>query len=450
MLNDNLPEQVRWALDCLERAGFEAYMVGGCVRDAVMGRIPSDYDITTSARPGEVMKVFDGEKIIETGLKHGTVTLLRRGMPLEITTYRVDGLYTDNRHPESVAFTSSIREDTARRDFTINSVAFSPVRGFADFYGGVKDIQVGIIRCVGDPEKRFREDALRIIRALRFAAVTGFEIEEATFKAACENSGLLRNISVERIREELVKLLCGQYAGRVLKKGVRIIGEVIPEVLPMVGFPQHNRHHIYDVWEHTVAAVDAAPQEKCLRLAALFHDIGKPGCFSVDEKGVGHFYGHAAVSEEITANVMSRLKFDKETKSHVRKLVACHDMQIEPTAKAVRRAMNKLSPDILYDLLKLKRADNMAQSPQYRDRQKYYDEIRLIADEILKEEQCFSLKDLTVNGSDLIRLGVPQGPQVGIILQELLQGVIDGELPNKRTVLEEKILQNEGLNAKKY
>ena len=243
MLNDNLPEQVRWALDCLERAGFEAYMVGGCVRDAVMGRIPSDYDITTSARPGEVMKVFDGEKVIETGLKHGTVTLLRRGMPLEITTYRVDGLYTDNRHPESVAFTSSIREDTARRDFTINSVAFSPVRGFADFYGGVKDIQVGIIRCVGDPEKRFREDALRIIRALRFAAVTGFEIEEATFKAACENSGLLRNISVERIREELVKLLCGQYAGRVLKKGVGIIGEVIPEVLPMVGFRQHNRHH---------------------------------------------------------------------------------------------------------------------------------------------------------------------------------------------------------------
>ena len=238
MLNDNLPEQVRWALDCLERAGFEAYMVGGCVRDAVMGRIPSDYDITTSASPGEVMKVFDGEKIIETGLKHGTVTLLRRGMPLEITTYRVDGLYTDNRHPESVAFTSSIREDTARRDFTINSVAFSPVRGFADFYGGVKDIQVGIIRCVGDPEKRFREDALRIIRALRFAAVTGFEIEEATFKAACENSGLLRNISVERIREELVKLLCGQYAGTLLiddiqRRNSSTVSEVNPPTIGM-------------------------------------------------------------------------------------------------------------------------------------------------------------------------------------------------------------------------
>ncbi len=437
-----LPKEVSFALNMLCSNGFEAYIVGGCVRDSLMSLKPKDYDITTSALPEETKKIFKEFNLIETGIKHGTVTVIIDGIPLEITTYRVDSDYSDNRHPDSVNFTRSLKEDASRRDFTMNAIAYSDSDGIKDFFNGQADIQNGIIRCVGDADKRFNEDALRIMRALRFASVLGFSVEDNTKKAIFKNKALLLNISAERLASELSKLLRGKDAGKILTEYIDVLGVIIPELLPMKGFNQHNCHHIYDVLEHTAQVIDNIPPSVDLRLSALFHDIGKPPCFALSEDGVGHFYGHAKISAQLSLEIMTRLKYDNQTKDVVCTLVKAHDVQIENTEKAVKRALNKYTPEIFSKLILLKRADNFGQNPEYRFRQNGYDALEKTAQKILSEKQCFSLKNLAVNGNDLIKLGIKPGPEMGNILNMLLEKVINGELTNDKQRISEYIADN--------
>ena len=416
----------------IEDAGYQGYIVGGCVRDALMGKEPHDYDITTSALPDEVKDVFAGYKVIETGIKHGTVTVLMEGYPLEITTFRVEGEYLDGRRPSSVSFTRNLREDVARRDFTMNAMAMD-VRGEVfDYFGGKEDLKVGVIRAVGEANARFEEDALRIMRALRFASVTGFEIEAATADALFECKQLLTRISAERIREELVKLLLGKDAKGVLLKYWEVLTVIIPELAPMKDFEQKNKWHIYPVHEHTAVAVQSAPVEAALRITMLLHDIGKPKCFCIGADGEGHFYGHANVSMDMARDILNRLKFDNETKDRVIRAIKYHDVQIEPATKQVKRALNKYTVEGFFDLVSVKRADNRAQNPNLASRQDYLDSLVQIADEIIKEEQCFALKDLAVNGCDLIEMGMKPGKEIGQVLEALLEAVIEEKLPNDK------------------
>jgi len=437
-----LPDEVHTALTRLRAAGYEAYVVGGCVRDACMGRVPGDYDITTSALPEETETVFSGDRIIETGLKHGTVTVLLNGAPLEITTFRVDGTYSDGRHPDAVSFTGSLTEDLSRRDFTMNAMAFAPDTGFADPFGGQGDIADRVIRCVGDPETRFTEDALRILRALRFAAVLGFSLDPETAAAARKCGNLLRLVSAERIAAELTKLLCGGDARRVLTEYPDILGAVLPEMLPMAGFDQRNPHHVYDVLEHTAAAVEAAPPEPVLRLAALLHDVGKPDCFTLDEAGVGHFYGHAKRSAAMADAVLERLRFDRARRERITALVLHHDREIEPTEPAVTRALSRLTPELFFELLALKRADTLALAPAYRGRTAELDRLEAMAKEILEKPVCLSRRDLALDGDDLRRLGVSPGKAMGAALERALEAVISGEVPNEQVAILDYLRKN--------
>ena len=430
-----LPQSVSQALSMLEDAGYEAFIVGGCVRDFLMGLPPKDYDITTSALPAQTARVFDAYPVIETGIQHGTVTVVMDGVPLEITTYRTEGTYSDNRHPDSVSFTASLREDVARRDFTMNAIAYSPVRGLIDHFGGAEDIRGGIIRCVGDPDTRFREDALRMMRGIRFASALGFAIEEKTAAAIRENKERISTVSAERIRVELTKLLCGANVKNVLMDWWDVLGVVIPEILPMHGFDQRTPYHIYDVWEHTAVAVSETPPVTHLRLSALLHDIGKPPSFFTDEKGVGHFYGHPAVSEKMAEEILARLKYDNVTRRRVVTLVREHDRIIEPTETAVKRALFRLTPEVFFNLLIIKRADNLAQSPNYRDRLATYDRIESMAQDILERNECVSVATLAVNGGDLIAIGMKPGKEIGEMLSLLLEQVIRGDLANDRDEL---------------
>ena len=434
-----IPEHITKAVDLLNHEGYEAYLVGGCVRDALLGVSPKDYDITTSALPEQTKEVFREYHVIETGIKHGTVTVVIDHSPIEITTYRVDQKYLDHRHPESVVFTSSLKEDLARRDFTINAMAYHPQTGIIDLYGGKEDLKTCTIRCVGDPETRFNEDALRILRALRFASRYDSPIDESTEKAMRKCSMLLREISAERIASELNEILCGKGIRRILIEETDILGIPIPELLPMKGFDQNNPHHIYDVLTHTAVAVESIPPEKVLRLSALFHDIGKPLSYSVDENGVGHFYGHAKKSETIAARILKRLKYDNETTDSVLTLVKYHDLHLEENEKSIKRLLRKIGPAMFDKLILLYRADNLAQAPAYRYRQEGFDRLSALAEKVLSEEQCFTLKDLAVNGSDLIRMGYKPGPKIGVILDKLLTKVIDGKLNNEKDELVEFI-----------
>lgn len=438
----HIPDNIRKAIDLLNSAGYEAYLVGGCVRDALLGTEPKDHDITTSALPEQTKEVFRDYHVIETGIKHGTVTAVIEGDPIEITTYRVDQEYTDHRHPESVTFTSSLKEDLARRDFTINAMAYHPEEGLIDYYGGEEDIKTCRIRCVGDPDARFNEDALRILRALRFVSRFDSEIEEETDLAMRKNALLLNEISKERIASELNGILCGKGVQRILTEYTDILGVPVPELLPMKGFEQNNPHHIYDVLTHTAVAVASIPPEKDLRLAALFHDIGKPLCYSEGEDGVGHFYGHAKLSEDIARNVLNRLRYDNQTKDSVLRLVKYHDLHLEESETAVKRLLRKIGPEMFRKLILLYRADNLAQSLEYRDRQAGYDRLSEIADRILEEEQCFSLKDLAVSGHDIIDMGFDPGSRIGTILNDLLTQVIDGKLKNEKEELTGYVQKN--------
>lgn len=421
-----LPQQATDALNTLESGGYEAWLVGGCVRDAAMGMAAHDFDMATTARPDEVLGAFRGCRVIETGLQHGTVTVLMGGMPLEITTCRTaDG-----------GFSQSIEEDLSLRDFTINAMAYHPQRGLLDPFGGMADLEKGVIRCVRNADERFLEDTLRMLRAARFASTLGFAIEPETQAAIQRHGALLASVSAERVATEFVKLLCGKNARRVILEEIDLIGVFIPEALPMRRFDQHNHHHIYDVLTHTAVAVENVPAEPVLRLAAFLHDIGKPPCYFLGEDGEGHFYGHAAKSTEMAGAILARLKLDNHTRETVERLVKYHDHVIEPTPRAVKRMLGKLGTEGFAQLIALKRADNLAQHPDYRGRQKELDELLSIRDEVIAGQQCFSMKDLAINGRDLIRLGMKPGPQMGAALNALLEAVIEERVENTKEALE--------------
>ena len=447
-----IPEGVRELLERLEAAGYEAWCVGGCVRDALLAdlrvlngtrppvRAPEDWDVTTSALPEEVMALF-GDRALPTGLRHGTVTVKTPGRAVEVTTYRLDGEYRDRRHPEQVTFTRSLEEDLARRDFTVNAMALSLRGELRDPLGGRRDLESGVLRCVGDPDRRFQEDALRIMRGMRFAAVLGLEGEDETGAAMERNRELLRDIAPERIQTEMTKLLCGRCAREALDRHPGIVGVFWPEVLPMVGFDQRNIHHCYTVWDHSTTALANTPPVPELRYAALLHDIGKPSVFTLDKGGVGHFYGHAGRSCELAEGMLRRLRLPNEFRERVVRLIAWHDRDIPRTDKGVGRALRRLGEEELRLLLALKRADNLAQAPAYRGRQLEIAKGEAILDRLLAEDACFSLRQLAVNGNDLKALGL-RGPAVGQTLETLLNRVVDGELPNERAALLEFVTES--------
>lgn len=428
-----MPKYVKDVLTALEAAGHEAWCVGGCVRDTLLDRTPEDWDVTTDALPEETMALF-GPHAFPTGLKHGTVTVRVEHRSVEVTTYRVDGAYHDHRRPDEVTFTRSLEEDLRRRDFTVNAMAMDLRGELRDPFGGQADLKAGLLRCVGEPDRRFGEDALRILRGLRFAAVLGFAIEPATAAGIHRNKELLRDIAAERIQAELMKLLRGDAAAEVLREYPDVIGVFWPEVLPMVGFDQRNFHHCYDVWEHTLHAVAAVPGDPVLRCVMLLHDIGKPKCFTVDEKGLGHFYGHPAISRDLADRMLRRLKCATEFRETVVRLVEWHDRDVPRTDKAIRKALGALGERDLRRLIQVKRADNLAQAPQFWDRQAEIDKAEVILDRLLAEDACFSLKQMAVNGKDLTELGL-SGPAVGRALNVLLERVVSGELPNEREAL---------------
>lgn len=431
----NVPPQVNTALERLEGAGYEALLVGGAVRDYVRdGRAAKDWDITTNALPEQVKQVFSDYHLIETGLKHGTVTVMIDHEPLEITTYRIDGDYTDHRHPDAVRFTRSLREDMERRDFTMNALAYNPRLGVVDLVGGRADIEDGIIRCVGEPDRRFQEDGLRILRGLRFASVYGMRLEATTSSAIHRNKDLLQNIAAERIREELTKLLCGRGAAAILRDYADVIAVPIPELAPMFGFEQHNPHHDKDVWEHTIAVVDSIQPQPVLRWAALLHDAGKPQCFAIGDDGLGHFYGHAAKSTSIADSVLGRLRFDNASRERIVRLVRYHDMPITAERKRIKRLMSKHGEEAARQLIALHRADACGQSALCEPRLAVFDEAAGLIDELLAEETCFALKDLSIKGEDVMALGF-RGREVGKALQACLDAVLDERIHNDRDEL---------------
>ncbi|MBE6632904.1 MAG: HD domain-containing protein [Ruminococcaceae bacterium] len=424
-----------FAMERLERAGYEAYAVGGCVRDSLLQGTPNDWDLTTNASPRETLACFPDCRVIETGLQHGTVTVIYEGEQLEITTYRVDGDYKDNRHPASVTFSRRLEDDLSRRDFTVNAMAYHPDRGLVDRFGGQADLAAGLIRCVGDAERRFHEDGLRILRAIRFASVLGFSLEEKTARAVHSCKHLLKNIAAERIREEFNKLICGKGAVEILRDYVDVIAEFLPEVSPMVGFDQQSRFHRFDVWEHTLFALSQTDSPRLnVRLGILLHDVGKPLCFTKDEKG-GHFKGHAEAGVRLTDEIMRRLRYDNATRELMLKLVRYHDIPIQAEKKHIKRAILRFGERGLADLLEIQRCDRVAHQIGHTELPDWYADIPVIWEEIRREGACLSLKDLAVNGNDLIALGYRPGKELGACLNRLLNAVIDEELPNDREIL---------------
>lgn len=441
-----IPPKVTHILQILIDAGYEANLVGGCVRDLLRGVKPHDWDICTSARPEESERCFAGRRMIETGLKHGTITVLEDGESFEITTYRTEGPYSDRRRPDYVEFVTSLEADLARRDFTMNAIAMDLEGNLCDPFGGAEDIRAGIIRCVGEPARRFQEDGLRVMRALRFGAVLGCEIEEKTAQAIHDNRAVLKRVAAERINTELCKLLVGQRAGNILRQYPDVLCEFWPELGPLAALEQNNPWHCWDGWEHTIHAVQAAPAELTLRLTMLLHDIGKPDCKSTGEDGFDHFYGHPAVSAKLAEEMLRRLKFDRKTRERVVTLVKHHDTQIPD--RSIRKWLGRLGPEAFFQLLEVKRADSMGQAAEkVGGRRRALEEMRLAAEEILAQGQCFSLKDLAVKGQDVIAAGVPPGPEVGRTLNRLLEQVLSGKLCNSRETLLEALRSREDPSA---
>ncbi|MDO5131475.1 MAG: CCA tRNA nucleotidyltransferase [Eubacteriales bacterium] len=433
--NIHIPPGAAGILRVLEDHGHEAFVVGGCVRDSLLGREPHDWDITTSARPEEVKALF--RRTIDTGLKHGTVTILAGGEAYEVTTYRVDGEYLDGRHPSDVTFTSSLREDLLRRDFTINAMAYSDSAGLQDCFGGLEDLERGRIRAVGDPVKRFEEDALRIMRAVRFAAQLGYEVEENTVAAMKALAPTLAKISAERIAAELEKLLVSPHPEKLLMAyECGITAVVLPEFDRCMETPQNNPHHQYNVGVHTVRSIMQARPDRVLRLAILMHDFGKPQCRTTDENGVDHFYGHPEVSAGLADSAARRLKLDNETRRRVVRLVKFHDNAPRLTKPGVRKAVILIGEDLFPLYLEVKEADTLAQS-LYRRQEKldFLAKVRRLYEEILRDRDCLSLRDLAVKGDDLMAAGVPEGKEVGRILRKMLQDVLDEPAHNNRDYL---------------
>lgn len=432
----DMPKNVDTAINLLQSAGFEAYAVGGCVRDSLLGKTPNDWDITTSAKPEDMKSVFADFHCIDTGIKHGTVTVVIDGEPLEITTFRLDGEYEDNRHPKSVTFTSDLGADLGRRDFTVNAMAYSKMTGTVDLFGGQNDLKNKIIRCVGDPDRRFNEDALRILRALRFASALDFEIEEKTAQSLLKNCALLGNISEERIAKELLKLVCGKGAKRILTDFAPVLFEILPELQPMYKNSHDNPHHCYDIYEHTLIAVESIDPEPTLRFAMLLHDCGKPAVKKFDENGVAHFYGHQRISAEISAQILARLKVSNKFRDEILFLVSNHDRwELYENTEKMPRYLSKFGLDGVLKLLKVMRADVLAQSPEYRHRLDQIADAEEIAKNLAEQKPCLSLSELQINGRTLMDIGIPQGRKLGAVLAQLLDEVIDGVTKNTQEAL---------------
>lgn len=434
-----LPVKVKYILDTLNKAGYEGYAVGGCVRDSLLKKTPWDWDITTSARPDQVKAVF--AKTIDTGIKHGTVTVLLEGEGFEVTTYRIDGDYADGRHPSQVTFTRCLSEDLKRRDFTINAMAYNEMEGLVDLFDGMGDLQRGLIRCVGDPKERFTEDALRMLRAVRFCAQLGFPMEERTKQAIRELAFMLRKISAERIQTELVKLLVSQHPGEVRSLWETGIAAVLfPWLDAMMDTPQNTPYHCYSVGEHTLRSLDYVPADKVLRLTMLLHDMAKPALRTTDERGRDHFKGHPREGARMAREVMRQLKFDNDTTDRVTALVLWHDDNPPVTPANIRRAIRRVGLVQYPDLFAVKRADTMAKSDyQKSEMLSYIDEYEAQYCQIMEEEQCVTLKDLAVNGKDLMEAGMKPGKELGEALNRLLELVLEHPEYNTREILLEKL-----------
>lgn len=441
-----LPQNVDYIIKELINHGFDAYAVGGCVRDSVLLKEPTDWDITTSAKPEEVKEIF--RRTIDTGIEHGTVTVMLEREGYEVTTYRIDGEYEDNRHPKEVAFTDDLIEDLKRRDFTINAMAYNDVKGLVDIFGGHRDLNNKVIRCVGSSCERFEEDALRILRAIRFSAQLGFRIHEDTLAAIRWKAGNLKNISAERIRVELCKLLISDYPEKLIDAYENGITKVIlPEFDAMMETEQNNPHHSYSVGIHTINAVKAVGVDKqvtskdklILRWAMLLHDVEKPGCRFVGEDGKDHFWGHQEKGAETAKMILRRLKFDNETTDYVYRLVKWHDYSFTLTEKAMRRAVSTIGIDLMDLLFEIKRGDILAQNPDtIPDKLVSLVIAKVLVEDIKAQNQCVNLKMLNINGRDLISIGFLKGKQIGEVLNHLLDLVIEDPALNKKEILLER------------
>ncbi len=441
----SIPAGAKTILSTLNAGGFEAYLVGGCVRDLLRGAAPQDWDICTSALPREIEACFPGVRVVETGLKHGTVALLLDDGLYEVTTYRSDGTYSDGRHPDAVRFVSRLGSDLERRDFTMNAMALGLDGALQDPFGGAEDIRRGVVRCVGDPDRRFQEDGLRLMRCLRFSACLEYAVEEETGAAVRRNLPMLDRVAAERVNAELCKLLMGPGCVDILRAYPEVFCRFWPNLGPLVALEQHNPWHCYGGWEHTLHALSAAPEDLVVRLAVLLHDVGKPPSKATDDHGIDHFYGHAGVGAELADEMLRDLKFDNDTRRGVVTLVERHDAPIHETEKSVRRWLGRLGEATFFRLLEVKRCDAMGQNhAQVPQRLASIETLRAMAQEIIAQGRCFSLKDLAVNGNDVIAAGVAPGPAVGSALAKLLDRVMDGDLPNDRAAL---LAALEGLHA---
>lgn len=433
-----LPESVQLIIRKITDSGYEAYAVGGCVRDSLRGNSPNDWDICTSALPENIEDIFSGFHIIETGLQHGTVTIMIDHIGYEITTYRIEGKYSDRRKPDYVSFVTDLREDVKRRDFTINSMAYNDIDGLKDYFGGEDDLKKGIIRCVGNADERFNEDALRILRAMRFASSFDFKIENDTSKAMHKNKELLNFISKERISAELLKLICGKGAARILDEFRDILAIVIPELKPEFGFEQNNPYHDSDVWQHTLRTVDNIRNDEILRLSMLFHDCGKPHCYTEDQNG-GHFYGHAKISAELAENALKRLKMSNDIIKSVKTLVLYHDVLPVLKRKGLLRLLNKIGMDNVELLFEIVRADAKGHAEQAcKNTLKLLESVNTELAKIQEENKCFQISDLNISGKDIIALGINPGKQIGEILKKLMNMVMDDEISNDHEILIKK------------
>jgi tRNA nucleotidyltransferase (CCA-adding enzyme) len=431
----DIPEGVYYIMSKLKENGHKAYIVGGCVRDSLMRMTPKDWDITTSATPQEVKKIFTDT--YDTGIKHGTVTVSVGRETFEVTTFRIEGVYDDHRKPSKVFFTKSILEDLKRRDFTMNAIAFHPEEGLIDPFNGASDIANKIIRCVGIADERFKEDALRMLRAFRFSCQLNFDIEKHTFEAIHKNRKLIKEVSNERVREELNKLLLSDHPMKLLlMQKAKILAYILPELECCLFTKQNHPYHVYDVGLHTLKAVQSIEKDIALKWTMLLHDVGKPLSKTVDSEGIDHFYGHGEKSMELADRILKRLRFDNKTINRITRLVKWHDRPIEATPKAVRRAVRIIGEDIFLDLLKVKEADVKAQNPEYlKERQIKLHNIKRIYEEIKQSGQCLSIKDLAVSGEDLLSIGIPEGKNIGSILKKLLDIVIEAPEMNTREKL---------------
>ncbi len=430
----SIPDNVKIILERLKNAGFEAFCVGGAVRDSIMGVIPGDWDITTSARPDETKDLFKDFRTVDTGLKHGTRTIIINRTPYEVTTFRIDGEYGDNRHPENVTFTRKIGDDLARRDFTVNALAYNEESGLVDLFGGQADIYNGIIRTVGDADTRFQEDGLRIMRALRFSATLGFKIDEKTKESIHKNKDLLKNISAERLNVELTKLICGKNAFNILMEYPDVLSVFIPEIAPAVNFTQYGKKHAYDVWEHICHTVDTIPQDRILRLTMLLHDLGKVPTHKINDKGDSTFKNHASIGGEMAREILLRLKFDKKTINRVSFLVGCHDFEPPETKIELKKHLKTKTPEDIKTLLVIKKSDRGALSESYRDISEGTAQTLKWLEEIESNNECCTIPQLAINGKDLEKKGL-KGEEIGNALNNLLDAVIENKVKNTKTDL---------------